>query len=188
LTLVVAFLVQAIILWAQHVTALLPYPASTALWYIGSLLPGAWIGLSWERFKASPWHVFLVLGLCSLVGGYLFVGSQLGGLVGIHVPGAWENFGLALYASCASILVLLWCVPLVRSSLARPMEFLGRSSLQVYLIHPMVMVLLARPSVVRVLNPTFVGPLLSAVLLLAITFAIIFGLRVLRLERVLFGR
>ncbi len=45
-----AFVLQGLILVGQHLTALLPYPASTALWYVGSLLPGAWIGVNWDTF------------------------------------------------------------------------------------------------------------------------------------------
>lgn len=187
--LAVAFSVQILILFAQNRTSLLTYPASTALWYIGSLVPGAWIGLNWARFEASPRSVAVFLSLLTSLSAALYLGCQFGSNVGVHLPGALENLALTVYASCASILVLLACFRLVGiPKVVKPLELLGKNSLQVYLIHPMVMVLLAKHAVVKVLNPTTIGPLLSPLLMLAITFAVISALKVLRLDRPLFGR
>jgi peptidoglycan/LPS O-acetylase OafA/YrhL len=183
-----SFALQILILEGQHITALLPYPASTALWYIGSLIPGAWIGLNWENFKSRSVPVSVFLGLLTSIGFALFLGCQFGSKVNISLPEYLENFALTLYASCASILVLLVCFSIVKSAnWTRPIEFLGRFSLQIYLIHPLIIVLLAKRQVVGILNQTYFGPLLSPLIMLTITLLLIFLIRVLRLEKLLFG-
>lgn len=188
-TLAAAFGLQILILIGQHETAILKYPASTALWYLGSLLPGAWIGLNWSTFKTLPKHVPVVLSLLTAIGFPIYFGCQFGSQVGIHIPEFAENFALTLFASCASILVLLLSFPIAKHpKLGNPIQFLGKNSLQVYLIHPMVMFYLASPSVVHLLNPTCLGPLISPILMLTVTFGVIGALRVLRLEKAMFGR
>jgi len=187
--LIEAFVLQAAILVGQHYTALLPYPASNALWYIGSLLPGAWIGLNYTLFKDTCRSYAIPLSVVVLISGGLFLREELKVLHGLNADNYTSNGSLTVYASCLALLVLTFSYGLSQRDRARKMlELLGKNSLQLYLMHPGIMQILERPRIVSLISATHLGPLLSPLLMLGITGGLIAIFRITRLEKVLFGR
>ena len=184
-----SFLLQAIIFVIQHKTALLPFPATTALWYMGSLFPGAWIGINWDEFKSNSNRYSIPLSIITLISGYLFIHGEIGLMNGIPVDNYTANGSLTVYASCLSILVLSWSFAITKQIRARKvLEPLGLLSLQIYLIHPAIILALERPAIVDALKATSVGAILSPMLMFVIVLALIWLLKLVRLEKPLFGR
>lgn len=184
-----AFLIQAAIIVVQHNTALLPFPASTVFWYIGSLLPGAWIGANWDEFKVAPNRYALVLSILTAVSGFLYFKGEIGVILGIKLDNYTALGSQTVFASCLSILAFSLSFAVAkRPEVQRVLLPLGLVSLQVYLIHPGIILLLEKPIIVQALRATYLGPLLSATLMFAITFGLIALIRLLRLEKPLFGR
>ncbi len=184
-----AFALQGAIMVTQHYTALVPYPGSCALWYIGSLLPGAWIGANWSTFKeqAHKW-VYPLVGLVAVTG-ILFLREELNVIHGLIADNYLSNGSLTIYASSLAVLVLIGSIKISENERARKiLEPLGKYSLQIYLIHPGVMQLLERQRFTRVMSITHLGPILSPALMLAITIGLILLFRVTRTEKLLFGR
>jgi fucose 4-O-acetylase-like acetyltransferase len=187
--LVASCLVQAWIFILQHNYLKLQFPASTILWYAGSLVPGAWIGLNWEEFRSRPYRFVLPLATLSLLSGYLFFKGEVGVFLGIPEENYPTLGSQAMYTSCMAILALSVSLSLTAIPLAtRLLKPIGTHSLQIYLIHPIFIVLLERPLITRVLNATYMGAILSPVLMFAATLATTAVIRRVRLEKFLFGR
>ena len=186
---VTAFVVQGAIMVVQHYSRLMPYPGSNVLWYIGSLLPGAWIGVNWERFKEeSRRYIWPLAVVCVItLGGFLYEEVQ----VWNHIEaGNYESNGsLTIYASCLSILFLMLAGALSqRDKWRKVLEPLGQHSLQIYLIHPGVMMVMERAPIVAALRATHLGVILAPLLMFAVTIGLIALFRLVRLEKPLFGR
>ena len=187
--LIEAFILQGAILVGQHYTALLPYPASNALWYIGSLIPGAWIGLNYDLFRDKCRSYTIPLSVIVVIAGALFLREEMKVIHGLNADNYLSNGSLTIYASCLALLVLIVSFRLSANDRARKiLEPLGKNSLQIYLMHPGIMQILERPRIVSIIGATHLGPILSPVLMLGITGGLIFIFRVTLLEKVFFGR
>lgn len=180
---------QALIFVLQHNYLKLQFPASTMLWYVGSLVPGAWIGVHWDEFQQHPNRQLGAMLALSAVSGWVFIKGELGVYLGIPEANYPTLGSQAMYTSCIALVVLSFCIWLATVPLARKiLEPIGIRSLQIYLIHPIFIAILERPAVVRTFNATQLGPVLSPLAMLALTAATIAVLRATRLEKPLFGR
>ncbi|MDR3688991.1 MAG: acyltransferase [Fimbriimonas sp.] len=184
-----AFVVQALIMIVQHKTAWVKYPGSNVLWYMGSLLPGAWIGVNWDLFREKFGGLTRPLLAIILVMGTSFLGQEVLQMLGTEADNYLYNGSLTVYASCLSVAMLILAMKLTPIGRWRKLlEPLGKNSLQIYLMHPGIMQVLERPRVASLLNETYLGPLLSPALMLGITFGLIWLMRVAKVERFVFGR
>jgi len=165
----------------------LPYPGSFVLWYLPAIALGLYLA---SRLQFLPrflrlWPLALGLALLGL---------------GLYLPLALEvlqkrpvntmHYQLAhwLYTTAMVFLLLALAYRLAQTRWQAPMAFLGRYSLQIYLLHPMVMRLLEK-------NPGFPEPL-GLKLAFLIYLLLAFGLPLLlaylltraRVSLALFGR
>jgi len=184
-----ALVIQGAIMVAQHYTRLMPYPGSNALWYIGSLLPGAWIGANWEEFRAKQrQYVWPLVGIC-VVTLILFLREELKVIHRIEADNYLSNGSLTIYASCISILLLTFSESITkRVRWCKVLEPLGRTSLQIYLIHPGVMEVMERHAIAGALLKTHLGVILAPMIMFSVTIGIIALMRVTRIEKAFFGR
>ena len=124
-----------------------------------------------------------------VVTGALFLREEVHEIHGVVPENFLTNGSLTIYASCLSVLMIVWAMHLTNLAKARKiLEPLGINSLQIYLIHPGIMQLLERPRLVSLIKATYLGPFLSPALMLAITFGLIWILRSTKTEKLFFGR
>ncbi|WP_337844783.1 acyltransferase [Thermus sp.] len=129
----------------------LPYPASTLLWHIPAVVLGLHVASRIERLPRLLrfWPLALLLALVGL-GGYLPLALEA--FRGRPVNTFHYQALHWLYTTAMAFLLLALAHRLAQGPLKAPLAFLGRYSLQIYLLHPMVIRLLEK-------NPTFPEPL-----------------------------
>jgi probable poly-beta-1,6-N-acetyl-D-glucosamine export protein len=170
-----------------------PAPASVVFWYMSSLLPAIWLGMNWKKWpdiRRWGWTVWTPLAVAGL--GLLCYESYLEITGAGGVNGDLRNAGSWGYALGAPMLILaaisVWTTgaELAKKGLKR----LGESSLQIYLMHPILLVFLtSRP---RAMNLFRWLPVPSLWLFLVVLFgtygvSLIFD-RIPLVNQVLFGR
>ncbi len=165
----------------------LPYPASTLLWYVPAVALGLYVA---SRIEDLPrllrfWPMALLLALVGL-GGYLPLALEA--FQGRPVNTFHYQAFHWLYTTAVAFLLLFLAHRLAGGPLRAPLAFLGRYSLQIYLLHPMVIRLLER-------EPTFPEPLgLKPAFLIYLVLALFLPLLLAhllvraRLSPLLFGR
>lgn len=121
----------------------LPYPGSFVLWYTPAIVLGLYLASRLERLprllRLWPLALFLaVLGLW----GYLPLALDV--LRRLPVNTFHYQAFHWLYTTAMAFLLLALAFALARTSLRVPLAFLGRYSLQIYLLHPLVLRLLER--------------------------------------------
>lgn len=188
-TLFTAFVLQGVIMVIQHVTAWMPYPGSCALWYLGSLLPGAWIGSNWDLFKEECRKYIKPLSVLIVITGTAFLSEEVKVILGVEANNYLTNGSLTIYASCLSVIAVMVAMTLTEKVRWRKvLEPLGKNSLQIYLIHPGVMAVLERPRIASLLSESHIAPILSPALMLSIVLGMIWFMRTTKIEKLFFGR
>ncbi|KGQ21610.2 acyltransferase family protein [Thermus filiformis] len=133
-----AVLLTAGVYLANRYLYRLPYPASFVLWYTPAIALGLYLAANLDRLEALlrrglPWA-----GLGAASGLFLYLPLALAALRKEPVNTALYQAGHWLYTTGAAFLLLALAFHLSRGRLGRPLGFLGRYSLQIYLIHPLV--------------------------------------------------
>ena len=146
LALLIALLVQTIVVLIQKQVGF-KFPASTAFWYMSTVLPGVWVGLNWQRWpevRTWAWPIGAVLA----ISGFSMLGYQSHqSLLKQPANGNWINISTWTYALGMCFLILslvtIWGDRVTRPNPGRSaLRTLGEMSLQLYLIHPLVMEIL----------------------------------------------
>lgn len=174
-----------------------PYPGSCALWYAYGLIPAIWLGMNWKGWAGIRRAAWPMWAFISVVGFAIFAYQVDLGLIAAanHEPspvnGTLQNSAVQGYALGTSMLILV-ALTLWGSFAARIQEHLrvlGVYSLQIYLMHPVVMDLLSRHRSLVILDRL---PLPSLWMFLGTLYGT-FGLGVLLsrapyVDQILFGR
>lgn len=157
--LLIAILMQAGSFALQKVV-LFPYPGSTVFWYLSTVIPGIWVGMNWRDWtsiRRVTWPVWTVLA----VSGFAVFGYDSWQVLTKQQPnGTVMNAAASAYTLGMPFLILglltVWVGRMgARSPLTparetrrpsppegRGVARLGAMSLQIYLMHPILMELL----------------------------------------------
>lgn len=189
--LLIAIIVQTVVVLVQKQVQF-KFPASTAFWYMSTVIPGVWLGLNWDKWQVVRRWAW-PLGLAIAAVGFYELGIQSHqALLKEPSNGTLVNVSTWTYALGMSLLTLvgvtLWSERASRPSLLRTgLRVLGAMSLQIYLIHPMVMEVLSDRYRLFLRLPLSAFWLFLATLL--ITFAISWVLdKIPYVNTLLFGR
>jgi peptidoglycan/LPS O-acetylase OafA/YrhL len=118
-----------------------PFPSTLLLWHVVPVLSGVWIGLYlekwdrvWERFR--PFALPLLLAAWGV---YLPLAYRQ--IHGEPVHSHLYHFSYWAYTSTVAFCLLAFCRWLQRRSewVARGFQNLGNQSIQIYLVHPMLL-------------------------------------------------
>lgn len=192
------FLVQSLVFFVnskvqyRHVefAGMLPFPGSSVLWYLSSLLPATWLGLHWPVARHRLKQLLGVSALIAVLGGVPFLWLQMQDAKLIPTNGTLENWSQQIFVFGAGLAVIatlaLSADGVVRSS--KWLTWLGAASLQFYLLHPIVMRLTGGPRIVGLLNKLPGAPLFSYLVTLFGTLVVVLILNRLGVEKWLFGR
>ncbi|WP_027881501.1 acyltransferase [Meiothermus rufus] len=174
--------------WANRLYWQIPFPGSTLIWYLPTLAVGLTLVHHMPRLEAlmpryRVWGlVFVGLGMA------LYLPLAYDAIRNIPVNTFQYQVGYWIYSSAASLVLVSLALGLARTPLSPALQLLGRYSLQIYLIHPLVIRLLER-------TPHFPEPLgvspafaIYVALSLSIPLAVAILARWLRASRLLFGR
>jgi peptidoglycan/LPS O-acetylase OafA/YrhL len=184
-----AAVLQGLVFWSQTHWQYLAFPGSSVLWYITSLLPAAWLGYHWPLSVPSLRKLAGVsLGVLVLsVFPYLWL--QILDIDNIHRFSGLSNPVQQVFVFGAAFWVLAALALRGTQRSAKPwMVWLGAVSLQFYLLHPMLMRLTSGPRITGLMAGIPGGAVIIYLMVLALTFAVVFLLHKLRVEKALFGR
>ncbi|MGV3618340.1 MAG: acyltransferase family protein [Fimbriimonas sp.] len=178
---IAVFLLQS--LWLR-----VPYPASLVLWYVPSLVVGAWIGAHREAWTAIWPRTRGWIALGASVGAAIYLPSAIAMQSGRNIDGLLFNLGFSAYAFGVALLLLGYAPQIAETRIARYLAPLGRVSLAVFLIHPAILHLLSGPRITAILDRLPVSPLWSTLSVLVISYALARAAGWMRADRFLFGQ
>jgi fucose 4-O-acetylase-like acetyltransferase len=177
---------QAGVFHLQKTVWHLPSPGSFAGWTILGWLPAVWLATNGRTLKPSiPWALALAVG--TIGGGYFFFinsVSLLSGGPASNIELLWSTIFFA-YGTAWTIIALVMSMP-IWNWLQTGLNWMGQKSLQLYLIHPAVLAVLASPRMASYLPSGYANPVAVWSLTLLITSAITVSLTFLRLDGILF--
>jgi peptidoglycan/LPS O-acetylase OafA/YrhL len=190
-----AFVVQKVAVFQYGMATVPPfsYPGSTVFWYLATIVPGIWVGMNWDEWPRIRSGTWLLWGFFALAGFLVFGYFAWKDLVGIPLTGSdgtLQNAGSSSYMLGMPFLVLafltIWGAH--RASAAeepddkakigpgtltwRSFRALGLMSMQIYLMHPILLQYLTKPSIMRVFRSLPVPSLWYFLVTLLGTFAV----------------
>ncbi|RDI96433.1 acyltransferase [Meiothermus sp. QL-1] len=164
-----------------------PYPASVILWYLPAIALGVGLAGHLDRLEQIVRKRAWALGAVAL-GLVFYLPNALEARLGLPVNTMAYQFGHWLYTTGMAFLLLVLAVRLSQSRLAPVLRGLGRYSLQIYLLHPLVMRVLER-------MPDFPEPLgfapafaIYALMALGLPLLLAWLVRWAQISRWVFGR
>ena len=185
---VLSVLLQEVAFFLQKHVVKSAYPASLVFWYVPSLLVGAWIGLERERWLRAWkfwWPAFLTV---AAVAGSLFTIMNIDQELLQPWDGGVYNWTSILFRICAS-LTLLGVSPWLGTTRIGPfLAALGRNSLAIYLVHPLILRLIRGERATEFFRMFPVPVFWSFVVVLGLSYAFALAMSLLRLDLVLFGQ
>ena len=124
------------------------YPASWLFWYIPSIALGIWLAGQSERWLSIARRGLFFAALITALGGWYYLSYAMADAAGVDVRSTAYPISQWVYVSGAS--VLLFCLAVLWSE--KPKKFLlvplwrllGRYSLQIYLLHPVVLAIMSK--------------------------------------------
>ncbi len=124
--------------WSNRLWLHFPYVGTVVLWYIPSVALGIWIAGNAAHVdkivkKAWPWALISV----GLSASY-FLPIAMNVLYKVPVKTAHYQFGNWAYTASMTILLLCIAVYTAKTQWGQKIRFLGTFSLQIYLIHPLI--------------------------------------------------
>lgn len=166
------------------------FPATLIWWYMPALILGVYFGANFERFEAIWRRNRLPWLLISAVALFVLLPPAYGALLGQNVNTAAYQVGSIFYQAAAMLLMLGVSAALTRAPqwVWAPLSALGAMSLQIYLLHPLVLHTVERAGYgFRMLHQ---GLAFTAYFLLALLLPFLIGrlLNRTRLGPILFGR
>ncbi len=173
--------------WLNRLVWHIHYPGSVVLWYLPSVLIGLWFAQSLSSIKGKidrfVW-IWLLLGFVSSATFFVLNVKDLAGIKVDHFLFQESNWFFAL---SFPVLVLRLAMLLQGSILGRSLQALGAYSMQIYLLHPVVIRVLGHFPELKLLSP-FVVFILYAVLSAGLPFLVAMVLDRLKISPLMFGR
>lgn len=177
---------QAGVFHLQKTVWHLPSPGSFAGWTILGWLPAVWLATNGRSLKPTKfWAV--ALAAFTVGGGYFFFTNSVSLLSGGRASNfelLWATIGFA-YGTAWMTIALVMAVRL-SPWLQNGLNWMGQKSLQLYLIHPAVLAILASPRMASYLPTGYANPAAVWALTLLVTAFITVVFSRLRLDGILF--
>ncbi len=163
-------------------------PASSPGTYLGAILVGAWIGANWPQAKLDLQQLRWPLVLAALVTAASFMAQSAQALGGTKLNSMFYNISYGLFTTLAGLALLASAIPMPVNPLTRSLASVGKVSIVLYLVHPMLLYWLSGPRLTSTLASTGAGPIISFVLLFGTTWLFLKAVTLVRLDSVLFGQ
>ena len=147
--------------WFNRLVYRVPYTGSYVLWYTPVVLLGVWLATQTARLDAVLRRGWLLALGCAGAGLWLYLPLALDALRGQTVNTFQYQVGNWLFTAGVSFLLLAVAYWLSTRAwrLTAGVEALGRYSLQIYLLHPLILAELARWGLASALQARFGLPL-----------------------------
>lgn len=147
--LLIAILMQYLAFWVQKIV-LFQYPGSIVFWYLSTLIPGVWVGMNWKSWPDVRRQTWVVWIFFAVAGFAVFGYESYLDLTKAHPNGTVMNAAGSAYALGMPVLILalitLWGP--AAAKLKQGFVTLGVLSMQIYLMHPILLELLSKPKIV----------------------------------------
>lgn len=176
--------------WFNRLVYHVPYTGSCVLWYTPVILLGAWLATQTGRLDAVLRRGWLFALGCTIVGIWLYLPLALDALRGQVVNTFQYQIGNWLFTVGVSFLLLVVAYWLSHRAqrVVGGVEVLGRYSLQIYLLHPLILSELARWGLASALQVRFALPLFFLLGLLVPLGVAWLVARTPRISTAIFGR
>ncbi|HEY0074390.1 MAG TPA: acyltransferase [Abditibacteriaceae bacterium] len=163
----VTILLTLAVFFANRYFLFTRYPASWLFWYIPSIALGIWLAGQSERWLSIArrgWFFALIL---TMIGGWYYLSYAMHDAEGVDVRTTAYPISQWIYVSGAGF--LLFCIAVLWSE--KPRKFfllplwrlLGRYSLQIYLLHPVILAVMSKE-----IEKHFISGFISAKLLVVL--------------------
>jgi len=188
--------VQGFVYVFNYYTRILPYPGSSALFYLFPVIVGAWLGMNWQEWPRVwvTWRYRILQAMAGALALYLLAEVLLLGSAPVGRQPYFTLFRLhpallLLYSTATALFLLRVAQDMAEhSSLRAVLAQIGDRSLAIFLVHPAVVFLVQGPRVTAFLNNLPLTTLWALLLVFSVSWAIVEGLERMRLSRLLFAR
>ncbi|GIW30664.1 MAG: acyltransferase [Meiothermus sp.] len=174
--------------WINRLYWQIPFPGSTLIWYLPTLAVALTLVNEMHRLDRILQR-YRVWGLALLgLGMSLYLPLAYDAIRNIPVNTFQYQVGYWIYSSAVSFVLISVAIWLSRTRLSTALQFLGRYSLHIYLIHPLVIRLLERTP--QFPEPLGVSPAFTIYVALSLLIPLAVGIlaRWIRASGLLFGR
>jgi len=185
--LIFSVLAQFFILWLQHNYLKLTYPASTALWYLPVIIPAVYLGLQAD-WRARITSLAPLLLLVALAAGYFYFQQEFAALHHMPVSNYLSNGSLSVFSAFLAILVIYSSMKLSKNHECGWLQWLGRNSLAIYLIHPALITAFGYKWWISASEKFHIGGWLGFTLMILFTLGLTQAISNLKVNKLLFGR
>jgi len=129
------------------------WPGATVFWYLSILIPGVWVGMNWKAWPQVRRQTWAVWAILAAVGFAVFGTNSALDLQARPTNGTATNAASSAYALGMSFLILAF-LTLLKASKSSPPPYspalwggafrslvkrMGELSIQIYLMHPILM-------------------------------------------------
>ena len=163
-------------------------PGSLLTWYVAPLLMGVWIALYREDWGVAWRREWPLLTFCALVTGGVFAYLGVRVDLGLPVESLSYNSLSVVFRTAASLALVGAAGALATTRLGPTLAALGRYSLPIYLVHPMILRLFGGPRIVPALAHLPFPALWVVIAVTALSYAFGWIMSVVRLDVPLFGQ
>jgi peptidoglycan/LPS O-acetylase OafA/YrhL len=139
--LVLGLAAQLVAHWVHARWIRSPFPSTLLLWHVVPVLTGVWVGLYLEKWD-SVWKRIRPVAIPLMVLGWaVYLPNGYAKIHGAPVNSHVYHFSYWAYTTGVAFCLLALCRGLQRRNrrLARGFQFLGTYSIQIYLVHPMML-------------------------------------------------
>lgn len=188
--------VQGVVYVFNYYTRILPYPGSSALFYLFPVIVGAWLGMNWQEWPRVwvTWRYRILQAMAGALALYLLAEVLLLGNAPVGRQPYFTLFRLhpallLLYSTATALFLLRVAQDMAEhSSLRAVLAQIGDRSLAIFLVHPAVVFLVQGPRVTAFLNNLPLTTLWALLLVFGMSWVIVEGMHRMRLSRLLFAR
>ncbi len=125
--------------WFLHMR----YPGSVIFWYVPSVMMGMWLATQSDRLDALREQARIWGTAAALLSLLVFEVVAIQVLLKQPANTALYQFSNWIYGAAGSVALFAWCDRIQAPRWKRVLELLGARSMQIYLIHPFVIVYLS---------------------------------------------
>lgn len=148
--LLLATFLQVIVFWLQRSIFHFERPGSTLLWYVLPFTLGIYFADKEKESELSQSGRFIAA--LTILSGISYVAASTFPLLGRQTSSDWINISFALYSIGIAITLWRFREDFPKGRIRRITAFLGRISLPLFLVHPLVMYYLGGPKITNILS------------------------------------
>jgi peptidoglycan/LPS O-acetylase OafA/YrhL len=163
-------------------------PASMIIWYVPSVLVGAWIGANWTKWPDTWRQNWPYIGFMAGLSTYAYLYLEYRRFNSLPITSLEYNAWFLVFAVSVSLVLFGLAPAMAKSWGSAIVRRLGQHSLPIFLVHPMVLRGISEPRIAPYIGAAPASAIVCIVLVMTISYVFARTTVWLRLDGLLFGQ